>query len=137
MIVNRHFFLKWDSIIADGIVMLQEEDEENDIRDAIQKSLQKKYALIGKGDFEFKKVRHKRVTDLELPPNLSFSYPVIKKIAGQGVLYIQLKAGLEFCYKSDAEDECDFLFSRVNEEILLQWLLRNLLPTKIFILIQI
>ena len=59
--------------------MLQEEDEENDVRDAIQKSLQKKYALIGKDDFEFKKVRRKRVNDVELAPNLSFSYPVIKK----------------------------------------------------------
>ena len=76
--------------------MLQEEDEENDVTDTIQKSLQKKYALIRKDDFEFKKVRHKKVTDLEFAPNLSFLYPVIKKMAGQGVLYIQLKAGLEF-----------------------------------------
>ena len=71
--------------------MLQEEDEESDIRDPIQKSLQKKYVLIGKDNFEFRNVRHKRVTDLELAPKLSFSYPVIKKMAGQGVLYIQLK----------------------------------------------
>ena len=27
---EQPFFLKWDSIIADGIVMLQEEDEESD-----------------------------------------------------------------------------------------------------------
>ena len=73
--------------------------------------------MIGKDDLEFKKVRHERVTDLKLAPNLSFSYPVIKKIAGQGVLYIQLKAGLEFYYKSHLGDESDFLFSRVNEEI--------------------
>ena len=39
-------------------------------------------------------------------------------MAGQGVLYTQLKAGLELCYKSDSEDESDFLFSRVNEEVL-------------------
>ena len=38
-------------------------------------------------------------------------------MAGQGVLYTQLKAGLELCYKSDSEDESDFLFSRVNEEV--------------------
>ena len=38
---EQPFFLKWDSITADGIVMLQEEDEESDVRDAIQKSLQK------------------------------------------------------------------------------------------------
>ena len=38
-------------------------------------------------------------------------------MAGQGVLYIRLKAGLEFYYKSGSEDESDFLFSRVNEEI--------------------
>ena len=38
-------------------------------------------------------------------------------MAGQGVLYIQLKAGLEFYYKSDSKDGSDFLFSRVNEEI--------------------
>ena len=111
------FFLKWDSIIADGIVMLQEEDEENDVRDAIQKSLQKKYALIGKDDFEFKKVRRKRVTDVELAPNLSFSYPVIKKMTSQGVLYIQVKAGLEVYYKPDSADKSNFLFSGVNEEI--------------------
>ena len=117
MILNSHFVLKWDSIIADGIVMLQEEDEENDVRDAIQKSLQKKYALIGKDDFEFKKVRRKRVTDVELAPNLSFSYPVIKKMTTQGVLYIQLKAGLGLYYKPDSADESNFLFSGVNEEI--------------------
>ena len=74
--------------------MLQEEDEESDVRDS--KIITNQYALIGKDDFEFKKIRHKRVTDLELAPNLTFSYPVIKKMAGQGVLYIQLKAGLEF-----------------------------------------
>ena len=97
--------------------MLQEEDEENDVRDAIQKSLQKKYALIGKDDFEFKKVRRKRVTDVELAPNLSFSYPVIKKMTSQGVLYIQVKAGLEVYYKPDSADESNFLFSGVNEKI--------------------
>ena len=37
---EQPFLLKWNSIIADGIVMLQEEDEESDVRDAIQKSLQ-------------------------------------------------------------------------------------------------
>ena len=95
--------------------MLQEEDEESDVRDS--KIITNQYALIGKDDFEFKKIRHKRVTDLELAPNLTFSYPVIKKMAGQGVLHIQLKAGLELCYKTDSEDESDFLFSRLNEEV--------------------
>ena len=50
--------------------MLQEEDEESDVRDS--KIITNQYALIGKDDFEFKKIRHKRVIDLELAPNLTF-----------------------------------------------------------------
>ena len=38
---EQPIFLKWDAIIADGIVMLQQEDEKSDVRDAIEKSLQK------------------------------------------------------------------------------------------------
>ena len=95
------------------------------------------YAVIGKDDFQFEKARHKRVTDLQLAPNLSFSYPVVTKMAGQGVLYIQLKEGLDFYYKSDSEDESEFCSQERMKKSFLQWLLRYLLPVKIFILIQI
>ena len=38
-------------------------------------------------------------------------------MTSQGVLYIQLKAGLGLYYKPDSVDESNFLFSGVNEEI--------------------
>ena len=110
--------------------MLQEEDEENDVRDAIQKSLQKKYVLIRKDDFEFKKLRHKKVTDLEFAPNLSFSYPVIKKMAVQGVLNIQLKAGLEFYLSQIRKMKVIFCSEEWMKKSLLQWLLRYLRPAR-------
>ena len=54
-----------DSIIASGILMVQEGDNEKTIRSALTKSLTGKVPLHGTNDFEFVKVRHKAITMLE------------------------------------------------------------------------
>ena len=129
MIVNSHFFemefhnCRWHSNASGGRWGKW-------CKRCDSKIITKKYALIGKDDFEFKKVRHKRVTDLELAPNLSFSYPVIKKMASQGVLYIELKAGSEFYLSQMLKMKVIFCSEEWMKKSLPQRLLRYLLPAR-------
>ena len=97
--------LKWDSIIATGMLMLQDDDDESTIRNAIKESLCVKLLSIGANDFDFVKVRHKTVTTLQMGPGTEYNYPVVKKMAGQGLLYVKVKQGYEFAYKTDAESD--------------------------------
>ena len=53
--------LKWNSVIAYGILELEECADENTIRKTVKESLTDKFPLIGINDFEFVKVRHKQV----------------------------------------------------------------------------
>ena len=54
-LVEEHH-LKWDSVIANGMIMLQEEDDEQSVRNAIKESVGKKFPIIRANDFEFVKV---------------------------------------------------------------------------------
>ena len=54
--------LRWDSVIASGIILLDETDNEEAIRRAIQSSLQNKYPIIGVNDFDFVKVTRGRLS---------------------------------------------------------------------------
>lgn len=101
------FHLKWDSVVAEGMLMLGEDDDENAIRLAVTQSLSNKLPLLGKDDFEFAKVRYKQIKCLELSPGTEYNYPVIKKLVGQGLLYLKVKQGFEFVYeeKTDQEEE--------------------------------
>ena len=95
--------LKWDSILENGILMLGENDNEAKIRDLVQESLREKYPIFGANDFVFVKVRHKQITNMQLGPSTEYSYQVIKKMAGQGLLYIQVKPGYEFLYEKTGQ----------------------------------
>ena len=99
--------LKWNSIIASSILELEECADENTIRKAVKESLKVKFPLIGINDFEFVKVRYKAVSTLQLGPGTEYNYSVIKMMAGQGLLYLEVKQGFEFIYNGDAEAESD------------------------------
>ena len=87
--------LKWDSIIANGMIMLDEEDDEECIRKAIKNSVASKFPIIRANDFQFVK--------LELGPGTQYDYSVVKKMAGQGLLYVKIKEGFE-CLYEDSDD---------------------------------
>ncbi len=80
--------LKWDSVISDDIITCNENDSEKDIRIKVRDSLREKFSLLGADDFEFIKVRHKRISKPALQPRTEFNYTVVKKLAGQGLLYL-------------------------------------------------
>ena len=107
--------LKWDSIIANGILMLAERDEENTIRNALKESLKAKFQLLGVNDFDFVKVRHKKVSTLQLGPGTEYNYAVVKKMAGQGLLYIKVKQEYEYVYSTEDESD-DVLLKSVYDE---------------------
>ena len=98
--------LKWDSIIADGVVMLVENDSETIIRQKITSALSKKYPLMCTTDFLFLKIRQKKISVPELS-GTEFNYAVIKKIVGQGTLYVKLKKHLSFVLNTEDEDQLE------------------------------
>ena len=53
--------LKWDSIIANKMQVLEECAEKPAIRKAVKESLTAKFPFLGVDDFEFVKVRHKAI----------------------------------------------------------------------------
>ena len=64
-LVEEHH-LKWESVIANGMIMLDEQDDEQSVRNAIKESVGKKFPIIRANDFEFVKVRQKKISVLEL-----------------------------------------------------------------------
>jgi len=103
--------LKWDSVIASGMLMLEEGDNESTIRNALKESLKAKLPLLGANDFDFVKVRHKTVSTLQLGPGTEYNYTVVEKMAGQGLLYVKIKQGYEFVYNAEAESDEELLKS--------------------------
>ncbi|PFX27113.1 hypothetical protein AWC38_SpisGene8187 [Stylophora pistillata] len=99
--------LKRDSILTSGMLMLTDEDSENVFRNKILESLKKKYPLMGMNDFEFVKVRHKAISTLQLGSGTEYSYAVVKKMAGQGLLYVKIKQGFKFIYDDALMDGKD------------------------------
>ena len=110
--------LKWDSVLASGMLTLDEDDNEKSIRNAIKDSLSSKFPSLGENDFDFVKVRHKAITKLELGPGTEFNYAVVKKMAGQGQLYVKVKEGYEFLYDLD-NDDANLLKSYLEPEIII------------------
>ena len=84
--------------------MLDEEDNEESVRNSIKESASKKFPIMGTNDFEFVKVRQKKITRLELGPNTEYDYSVVKKMAGQGLLYVKVREGFEFIYGESNDD---------------------------------
>ena len=94
--------MKWNSVIANGMLSLNENDNEETIRQSIIKeSLSNKFPVIGSNDFEFVKVRQKKISPMEQGPGTEYSFAVAKKMAGQGLLYVRIKQGYEFLYEED------------------------------------
>ena len=61
--------MKWGSVIANGMLSLNENDNEEAIRQSvIKESLSNKFPLIGSNDFEFVKVRQKKISPMEQGP---------------------------------------------------------------------
>ena len=75
--------LKWDSVIADGMIMLHERDSEKNIWRALQESIVHKFPLAGQNDFEFLKVKRRKISVLHLGPEMECNYPVVKKWLGK------------------------------------------------------
>jgi len=71
--------INWDSVIANGMLLLNENDNEEAIRQSIKGSLKSKFPMIGSNDFQFAKVRQKKISILELGPGTEYSFAVVKK----------------------------------------------------------
>ena len=61
------------------------------------------------------KVRHKKVSTLQLGPGTEYNYAVVKKMAGQGLLYIKVKQEYEYVYSTEDESD-DVLLKSVYDE---------------------
>ena len=61
--------MKWDLVIANGMLSLKENDNEETIRQSIiNESLSNKFPVIGSNDFEFVTVRQKKISPTEQGP---------------------------------------------------------------------
>ena len=59
-------------------------------------SLKDKYGMIGLNDFPFVKVAQKKISILHLSKEAEYSYEIVKKFVGQGLLYIRMKKHFQF-----------------------------------------
>lgn len=105
------YHLKWDSTIVNGMLVLEECADETTIRKALKESLTAKFPFLGVNDFEFIKVRHKAISTLQLELRTEYNYSVMKKMAGQGLVYLKVKQGFEFVNNGGAESDEDLLNS--------------------------
>ena len=104
-----------DSIVLRGIVQIEKGDSEVSIRKKLQSSLQSKYELIGPNDFEFVKVVQKKIQNIHLGKNIEYNSNVVKKLAGQGLLYIRMKDSFHFI--TDEESEISELMVEIPEVV--------------------
>ena len=95
--------LRKEKIIERGMIELNEDDDESGVRAKIASSLKGQYSLLGPNDFDFVKVTQKRISVLRLGENTEYNYGVVKKLAGQGLLYIRIKQAFDFVLNEHAE----------------------------------
>ncbi|CAH3014609.1 unnamed protein product [Porites evermanni] len=88
--------LKKEKIVERGMVVLNEDDSELCVRGKIVSSLKSEYGLLGPNDFDFAKVAQKKISVLRLAEGTEYNYSVVKKLAGQGLLYIRMKKAYNF-----------------------------------------
>jgi hypothetical protein len=104
--------LKKDMILDRGIVsLINEKDNEAAIREKLVSSLKGKYGLIGQNDFEFTKVNQKKISVLHLSKGTEYNYDVVKKLVGQGILYVRIRWGYEFVIEQTSDSESDFVMA--------------------------
>ena len=108
--------LRNDHVINRGIVTLAASDTEKVIREKIVSSLKTRYPMIESRDFEFVKVVQKKISVLQMGKGTEYDYTVVKKLAGQGLLYIRMKQVIQFAVDESlqveediAEDPCGTL----------------------------
>ena len=94
-----------------GMVVLNEDDSELCVRGKIVSSLKSEYGLLGPNDFDIVKVTQKKISVLRLAEGTEYNYSVVKKLAGQGLLYIRTKKAYNFVLnESDSgQDQSDWL----------------------------
>jgi len=95
--------LKKEKIIERGMIVLNEDDDESSVRAKITSSLKAQYSLLGPNDFDFVKVTQKKISVLRLAENTEYNYGVVKKLAGQGLLYIRMKQAFDFVVNEHVE----------------------------------
>ena len=100
-------FLKKEMVVERGMVTLAEHDSEAQVREKIVSSLKEKYNIIGPNDFEFVKVTQKKISVLHLGKQTEYNYDVVKKLVGQGLLYLRIKVGFEFVLNEDHTSDSD------------------------------
>ena len=86
-----------------------------EIRAKLLSSLKGTYSILGLNDFEFVKVTQKKITVLKMAEGAQYNYAVVKKLAGQGLLYIRIKKGYEFALKNDSELDTEDLVAVIDE----------------------
>ena len=97
-------FLKKEMVVERAMVTLGEQDSEAQVREKISSSLKGKCNTIGPNNFEFVNVTQEKITVLHLSKQTEYNYDVVKKLVGQGLLYIRMKVGFEFVLNdSDSE----------------------------------
>ena len=99
--------LRKDMILDRGIVCLNEKDDETAIRGKLVSSLKDKYGMIGPNDFEFIKVNQKKISVLHLSKGTKYNYDVVKKLVGQGLLYIRIRRGFNFVIEQTSDSDLD------------------------------
>ena len=99
--------LKKENIVERGMIELAEDDSEATVRAKVASSLKSQYSLLGPNDFEFVKVTQKTVSVLRLAENTEYNYNVVKKLAGQGLLYIRVKQAFDFVLTEQVDLEED------------------------------
>ena len=99
--------LRKEYVINRGIITLTPSDTEKLIRDKIVSSLKPRYPMIENRDFEFVKVVQKKISVLQLGKGTQYDYSVVKKLAGQGLLYIRMKQAMQFAVDEDIQVEDD------------------------------
>ena len=103
--------LKKESIVERGMVVLNEDDDEASVRAKIASSLKEQYSLLGPNDFEFVKITQKTISILRLGENTEYNYGVVKKLVGQGLLYVRIKQAFDFVLNEQVhleDDQCCF-----------------------------
>jgi len=96
-----------ENIVERGIVLLKEGDNEADIREKIVSSVKEKYPIMSGNDFEFVKVTQKKISIMNLAKGMEYNFPVLKKLVGQGLLYVRTRRGYQFVLERSNVEEND------------------------------
>lgn len=96
-----------ENIVKRGIIMLNEGDSEAAIREKIVSAVKPKYPILSENDFEFVKVTQKKISIMNLAKGMEYNYAVLKKLVGQGLLYVRIIRGFQFVLERNEESDDD------------------------------